>query len=139
MKRIALLLFLAFSLNSCMNDDDDYQKFHIDILPIEEAIIPDSFEWNQEYEITLKYKLPNGCYHFHSVYYRTEETNRTLAFYAVVDEDKPCTEAIVEEEYTFKLTATQKADYTFKIWKGVDEDEEDIFEEIVVPVTNIPD
>ena len=55
---------------------------------------------------------------------------------SLVNENGPCTDDLREIEYTFKVNVVQREDYTFKFWKGVDGDGENIFEEIIVPVVN---
>ncbi|MDO6736806.1 hypothetical protein [Wenyingzhuangia sp. 2_MG-2023] len=133
MKRLLLASLLTLFLFSC-SDDDNFSKFHIEYLPIDEAIFPSTFDYNEEYDITFKYTMPNSCYYFDNLYYKTNDSIRTVAIVAYVDDESECTEETREEEQTFKITAAQKEDYIFKIWKGKDDDNEDVYDEIIVPV-----
>jgi hypothetical protein len=136
MKRILYFALFTLLFTSCQNNNDDYPDFHFAVLPIEEATIPSSFELGETYEITLKYSLPNSCHSFYSLYYRYDEANRIVAINSFVDDESECTEALISKEYSFDVKVTQEEDYVFKLWKGVDDDDEDIFEEITVPVTD---
>lgn len=135
MKKLIFIAIFTILFTSCADSGNDLPNFHYEIIPIEEATIPSSFELDETYDITIKYDLPNGCYSFHSLYYKHEDTKRVVAVYALVLDDVVCTEAIISEEYTFEVKASQEEDYTFKLWKGVDDDDEDIFDEVIVPVT----
>jgi len=138
MKKLSILTFIAIILFSCTTDDDS-PNFHYETLPVEEAIIPESFEWNETYDITLEYKLPSTCHTFFSVYYehdQDDETKRIIAVISRVTDDAICSDESRTKEHTFQIEATQEEDYVFKIWKGTDpENDEDIFEEITVAVT----
>lgn len=138
MKKLSIITFIALILSSCLDNSNDFPVFHYEVLPIEEATIPTSFEWNETYDITITFQLPNGCHSFHSLYYKHDDSNRIVAAYSLVADDIACTEALITEEHTFQVKATQEEDYVFKIWKGLDENDEDIFDEITVPVTGIP-
>jgi len=135
MKQLLFALLFSTLFIAC-NQNDDGPNYHFEVLKIDEATIPSSFELNQTYDITVKYTLPNGCHHFHSLYFQHENTSRIVAINSYVEEDVPCTEAQITKEYTFQLRASQSEDYKFKLWKGLDNDDEDIFEEIIVPVTD---
>ncbi len=39
-----------------------------------------------------------------------------------------------QEEYAFPVEATQEEDYVFKFWKGKNNEGEDVYEEVVIPV-----
>ncbi|MFC2109536.1 hypothetical protein ACFLRU_00675 [Bacteroidota bacterium] len=136
MKRILYITLFALLFTSCIDNNDEYPNFHFTILPIEEATIPSSFVLDETYEITIKYSLPNGCHSFYCLYYEYDDANRIVAVNAIVNDEIACTEALINKEYTFEVNAAQEEDYVFKLWKGVDENDEDIFEEVIVPVTN---
>mgnify|MGYP003664315543 CR=1 FL=1 len=57
-----------------------------------------------------------------------------MAVRALVVLDENCPEIITQKEHEIIVTATQKEDYVFKFYKGVDANGENIFEEVVVPV-----
>jgi hypothetical protein len=133
MKKIVLILITFLFITGC-NSDDDYNNLSIKTLPIKEASVPDEFILGDTYQITIKYDLPNDCYSFRNLYYQYENSSRIIAVNTFLTEDIACTGILIEEEYTFDVLATQSEDYIFKFWKGKDTNDEDIFEEIIVPV-----
>jgi len=133
MKRFFVSLVLIFLVVSC-STDDDANNFKLETLPIKEATVPAEFIFGSMHDITVKYDLPSGCHSFYDLFYQHEGTSRTVAINSLVNEGVACTDDIREIEYTFKVNVVQREDYTFKFWKGVDSDGENIFEEIIVPV-----
>ena len=125
---IAVILLAGCSLS----EDDD--NFDLKTLPVKEATVPSEFNFGETYQITITYDLPNGCHTFDSLFFRQDADERIVAVNAIVALQIACTEAFIEESFTFDITALQETDYVFKFWKGVDVNGENIFEEIVVPV-----
>jgi len=133
MKRFFVSLVLILLFTSC-SVDDDANNFTLETLPIKEAVVPAEFTYGALHDITVKYDLPSGCHSFYDLFYQYDGAIRTVAINALVNEGVACTDDIREIEYTFKVNVVQREDYTFKFWKGVDSDGENIFEEIIVPV-----
>ena len=132
MKRKLLLVFTSFIFLSCSNNEPI--NFEYTFVPITEIIAPVSFTFGETDTLKLKYTLPNGCYHFNAVYYEYKDSTRIVAIRASIELDAYCTEALIMEEYDLLVTAKQEEDYLFKFWKGTDNDGENIFEEVIVPV-----
>ncbi len=122
-----------FLVVSCSIDDDS-NNFKLETLPIKEAIVPAEFTFRSMHDITVTYELPSGCHSFYDLFYQYEGTSRRVAINSLVNEGVACTDDIREIEYTFKVNVVQREDYTFKFWKGVDSEGENIFEEVIVPV-----
>lgn len=135
MKKTVSFLLSIILFSSCFNNDD-LPNFTYRELPIDSYIVPDSFTFGEKDTITVTYTLPNGCYSFDKLLYNVQDTTRFVAITAFVDLDLgvQCTTAIITEEYKFPVLASQKEDYLFKFFKGVDDDGEYIFEEVIVPV-----
>ena len=133
MRRFFMFAALLVFVVSCGLDDDG-ANFTLQTLPVKSAEVPDEFTYNKEYNITVTYDLPDGCHSFHSLFFQQENDERTVAINAIVDLRTNCTQAVVEESFTFEILALQREDYVFKFWKGVNGDGENIFEEVVVPV-----
>lgn len=133
MKYLFLLSVLTIGLFSCTKENDN-PNFHFEYLPVNEIIIPDSLDYKKEYNLTLKYTLPNDCYYYNNIYYTAKDTTRTVAIVAFVDDDASCVEDAKQEEKTLKLTVFQKEDYIFKIYKGTNNDDENIYKEIITRV-----
>lgn len=133
MKKLLLIFFSVLLFQSCLKEDNTIQ-YEYETLIIDEVEIPDSFTFGEMHEITIKYSLPNSCYSFYSLYYAYEETSRIVAVNASKSLEGSCTEVVIQQEYTFTVTANQEEDYVFKFWKGKDVDGNNIFEEITIPV-----
>jgi ABC-type dipeptide/oligopeptide/nickel transport system permease subunit len=133
-KKILIVTIVIFTLLSCSIDDDN-SNFSIETLPIKEAIIPTEFIFGESYTLKVIYDLPSGCHSFYDLFYQYEGTARIVAINPIVDNASACTLATIEKEYTFVVNVRQQEDYTFKFWKGTDDNGDDIFEEVVVPVS----
>jgi len=134
-KNFLVTILIISTLFSCsLGDDDNNSNLSLKTLPIQEAVVPDSFDLGQSFEITIFYDLPDGCHSFYSLFYQHEGTSRIVAVNSLVEDAATCTLAIIEKEFTFTVNATQAEDYTFKFWKGTDSNGDDIFEEVIVPV-----
>jgi hypothetical protein len=133
MKRFFVSLILILTIISC-STDDNANDFKIETLPIKSAVVPEAFTFGSNHVITIKYDLPSSCHAFYDLYYQYEGTSRIVAVNSIVNENNACTDALIEIEYQFLVSVVQKEDYTFKFWKGVDDNGENIFEEIIVPV-----
>ncbi len=134
MKKIIVLLIVAV-LSSCNNDDaslNDYQE----LLPVESAMVPDEFELGQTYEITIFYMRPSTCHAFNDIYYRKHQNERTVAVVSTVFQSNGnCTNLEdTELEASFDFKATESGSYIFKFWKGKDEEGEDTYITVEVPV-----
>ncbi|MGJ8743395.1 hypothetical protein [Polaribacter sp.] len=134
MKKIILLAFGLLIFYSCLNNNDNSDSYGYEYLPIDEATTPANFTFGETDTITIKYSLPNGCYAFDRLYYEVKDTTRIVAVTALVNLSEDCTQAIIQDEFEFLVTANQEEDYVFKFFKGTDSAGENIFEEVVVPV-----
>ncbi|RCS28331.1 hypothetical protein DUT90_00635 [Polaribacter sp. WD7] len=140
MKKIFFLLIGVILFSACLDTNDNTPNLTLQFLPIDEFEVPDSFTPNQLDTIKIKYTLPNGCYSFERLFYQTidsitDRSVRDIAAIAVVELDRPCTEALVQEDFEFAIRiAEEDEDYTLRFFKGVDDNGENIFEEVVVPV-----
>lgn len=136
MRKIFILSIVAAVLFSCSLDDDS-ANFSFEILPIEEVDIPEEFTLGEVYPITVTYERPTNCHSFRDFYYLKENNERTVAIISTVFEQDNCedlTDASLTATFNFQVTSN--GSYIFKFWQGQDENEEDIFLEIEVPVTN---
>lgn len=136
MKKFLILSFVVASLFSCSLDDDS-TDFSVEFLPIESVEIPDEFTLGEVYPITVTYERPTSCHFFRKFYYAKHNNERTVAVINNVFERNDCeelTDAMLTATINFQVTSN--GSYIFKFWQGKDENDEDIFLEIEVPVTN---
>jgi|UniRef100_UPI00404B7BE7 hypothetical protein len=134
MKKIIFLLLIAISFSSC-SVDDDANNFYYEILPIESVIIPEEFELGQTYEITVTYLRPTTCHVFNNFYYESELNQRTIAVVTTVYQNNDCLVLIDEEaQATFNFMVNSNGTYVFKFWQGEDENGNDLYYIVEVPV-----
>jgi hypothetical protein len=136
MKKILLLSFLVFSMLSC-NVSDQTQSFYTEIIPIESVTIPEEFQFGQVYEIGVTYFRPTGCHIFNNFYYDINENERTVAVINTVYDDQPCETFGAEEnevEVSFNFQVNSFDTYTFKFFQGQDDNDNDLYYIVEVPV-----
>jgi hypothetical protein len=138
MKRILFLFSLVFLLNGCSLDDDSI-NYHYEILPVDSYELPESFVFGQTYPIKIFYKLPTTCHAFEGFYYNSYLNTRTIGIQAIVVTKDNCEDINFNDpaiEATLDFSVVYDETYIFKFYKGKDENGEDIFEVVEVPVTD---
>ena len=141
MKKIFALLSLVDFCVSCSLDDNDYPNYHITTVAITSVDMPEVFNQGETYEITVNYDRLSTCHYPNSIYYLTEPNNtRIIAAQNIVYHRDDCITEIDDEdlvqEMSFDFWVTQPVGsvYTFKFYQGVDENGEDSFLIVEVPV-----
>ena len=132
MKKIFFVFFVLLLTVSC--SDDDNTNYHYELLPVEDAIVPDEFIHGQVYFITVKYIRPDDCYVYNDVLYEYDYDARNIAVISTVIENENCEVLDSEEELTIRVQALQTSPYIFRFWQGDDENGDPIYLEIIVPV-----
>lgn len=135
LKKIFFVLFAVITVVSC-SDDDSYE-YHYELLPVEDAQVPEVFEYGGIYDLTVTYLLPDDCYVNNDILYKYEDTSRNIAVVSLVIESNDCETLELEQELTFRVQALQKQPYIFNFWQGDDENGEPIYLTVEVPVINI--
>lgn len=135
MKKLLIILILITTISCSISDDS--QNSHIEILPIESAIVPNEFQLGQTYEIVMTYIKPNTCYLFSNIYYVANSNERTVAVLSeVLENNTNCQETNEELEVSFNFQALSSGSIIFKFWQGTNESDEDQYLTIEVPVVN---
>ncbi|ALJ06823.1 hypothetical protein APS56_10575 [Pseudalgibacter alginicilyticus] len=135
MKKFLILSLTLIFLASCNVNDDDNYNYSFDVLPIESVDIPDEFTLGETYPITVEYLRPTSCHVFNDFYYYKENNERTVAVINVNYDRSDCED--LEDEITsatFNFQVTGNGSYIFKFWQGKDENDEDQYLSIEVPV-----
>ncbi|MCA0933052.1 hypothetical protein LCM02_11360 [Lutimonas saemankumensis] len=135
LKKIFFVIFAVITMASC-SDDDSYE-YHYELLPVEDAQVPEVFEYGKIYDLTVTYLLPDDCYVNNDILYEYENTSRNIAVVSLVIESNDCEDLELEQELTFRVHALQKNPYIFNFWQGDDENGEPIYLTVEVPVINI--
>lgn len=137
MKKLVLLCMVAVSFLSCSDDDLNGDTFHQELIPIDEASLPDEFIYNQVYTITYTYRQPSTCHFFKDLYYDIQGDTRTVAVVSrVLDNNPGCeelTNEVIERSFNFICTKTSGS-YFFEFWNGVNENGENVYITYEVPI-----
>ncbi|AEH00937.1 hypothetical protein [Lacinutrix sp. 5H-3-7-4] len=127
---IFLIALIAFSCDISDDTPNTYQE----LLPIESAIVPEEFQVSVTYEINLTYIKPTTCHSFKTLYYLKNGNERTVAIISAIVDTNDCSELNTEEEVSFDFLPTELGSYVFKFWQGTDENAQDEYLTIEVPV-----
>jgi hypothetical protein len=138
MKRIFLIVLISFSVISCSLEDDGDSAIVLEVVPIESVDMPEVFEFGQVYQIDVTYIRPNGCYQFYDYFYDINDNERTIAVINRVYDDSSCSPDEDSVTVSFNFTVTSTETYVFRFYAGQNEDEEDEYHIIEVPV-ELPD
>ncbi len=142
MKKLVLLLGCVFLFSSCEVEDDSprFISYYSEVSDID---LPAYFEENEQYEIEVTYLLPTECHNPVGLEVSrggtTGENYRKIYVVGVSSLDASldeCTEEGTDIPATasFLLTIDRDEPFTFYLWEGVDENDENIFTEVEVPV-----
>ena len=136
MKKLALFCMLTICcliVSSC--DTDDEANFHFVALKTLRVAIPDSFQLNEKHTITVTYERPDNCTFFEGFEITRDDTTvRNVVAIGTVFRDSACLPEIEEVEVNFDFVVLYDQTYTFRFWQGKDENAENLFFEIEVPV-----
>ena len=132
----ALILLVGLILFSCSSNDDSLYNYQ-DPMPIELVDLPEEFVLNEEYEITITYLKPTTCHVFNDILYQEDNNISTVIVIGTVFHNNGnCTDLNTEFEANFNFTANNIGSHIFKFWKGLDDNGEDIYLIVEVPVVN---
>ena len=125
-----LLQGISCSLN------DDSPNFHFTPLQITNAEVPESFELNETYQVSVNYIIPDGCTFFSGFdVSKVDTTVRNVAVFGMVQTDEEACITLAEEaQASFDFICLYDEPYTFRFWQGENADGEQEYLEIVVPV-----
>ena len=135
MKLFFPLFLVAFLIFGCSDDDNNDHDYHLEYVNVISADLPDEFIYGLTYRINVTIELPNSCYYFYNQYdYFYEGTSRLIYPIGHVDDGVPCTPNITETTFSIPVHALQSEPYIFKFYQGEDENGQDVFLTIEVPV-----
>lgn len=137
-KKAILITLILFSFLSCSIDDNN-PTFHFEFVPTESVVMPESFEQGSVYSIEYSYFKPSSCHQFNELYYEPNNNIRTIAVINRVyhgDSNNSCSELVDQlETRSFQFLVNDFEEiFIFKFWQGVNEDGEDQYLIIEVPV-----
>lgn len=137
MKKFALLVFAFVSIfTSCSIDDNPADDFYLEVLPIDSVEMPEYFVHGETYEILVTYTKPSSCYYFNDFIYEIDGHERTIAIVNTVYENiaAGCDETPEQVTVNFDFIVTGNETYVFKFYQGHDDEGEDQYYLVEVPV-----
>ena len=135
MKKV-LIILIGLVTFSCSLSDDSLSSYQ-EAMPIESAVLPDEFIVDEIYEITITYLRPTTCHAFHDILYQKNINERIIYVIGTVFQNNGnCTELNAELEASFSFKPTEVGSYVFKFWEGKDDNGEDIYLTVEVPVVD---
>lgn len=135
MKKFVLLFTVVLIFFGCSSEADDNPKFYLEMLPVEEAILPIEFKKDSVYKLPISFIRPSTCHAFDGFYYERNLNIRTIAIQTRVLEQDNCEVASsIPVTQILEFKPTTEMSYVFKLWKGKDTGGIDIYEEITIPV-----
>ncbi|NRD18478.1 hypothetical protein HNV08_00345 [Winogradskyella eckloniae] len=136
MKKIALLFIFILTMTSCSLDDSVSENFYLEVLPIESVDIPEYFVQGESYEIFVSYTKPNSCYYFNDFIYEIDGHERTVGIVNTVyiNNTAVCGGQPEQVTVSFDFLVNGSETYIFKFYQGEDENGEDQYYLVEVPV-----
>lgn len=136
-------MLLVFVANACSTDSDEPEAYY-ELLPIQRCEMPYRMTSGETYELKMIFKMPTTCHFYKGVYFEEDGNDRIVAIQAGVIKKNDCQEIDystnvqpqnqpVATRYNFTAGAPGTV-YNFKIWSGKNEQGEDTYYDVQVPV-----
>lgn len=136
MKKLITILGLFFIISSCSVDTGE--RYVYQYVPIENVDIPDEFRIGETYPITMHYRLPTTCDFYSNMVYQKDLNVRTIAIQSgTIQGNSNCQTTPIDRplsQTTFNFKVTNNGSYIFKFWQGQNDQGDNIFIEVEVPV-----
>ena len=118
MKRLLLVLALAFAVNSCsVGEESNITSFAL--LAIDSVELADSYPLNETTEIMVKYRRPTDCFIFDGFYIQPDGYTFTVSVQAVELNESNCLDDSMNVfEVPLEFHPTTAGDYTFRFYSG---------------------
>ena len=119
MKKLLVLVFLSFLVNSCSVGADETRVN--ELLPVQSVVLPTAMAVDDISQITVKYTRPTDCYIFNGFNLNIDGFTNYVAVQAVKLKESNCmpdNENVLEVTLLYKPTVAGL--YTFKFWTGKD-------------------
>jgi hypothetical protein len=134
MKRFIIILSVFVFLSGCSLEDDNANDFEFQVMPIESVNMANSFVKGNTYVISMTYTAPSSCYEFYNFSYQVQGHERTIAVVNTVYNDPTCEIEPKQVEVSMDFMVTGDDVYVFKFFQGIDEEGEDHYYVVEVPV-----
>lgn len=143
MRKFVFLFVTTLAFTSCSIEDDG-TRIEYQFAEIISADLPESFEKGKTYLIDITYQLPSACHTATGIEVirgkSTGDERRDIYIVGISSYNANLTECNrddddLEREKSFSILIDEDEPYTFYLWTGVDEDDENQYTIVEVPVT----
>lgn len=136
MRRLPVFFIILLQVFSASCSLDDGPNFNFTALKIVNADVPESFNYNETYTITVTYIKSDNCTNFEGFDVLKDDTTvrSVLAIGSVRTDLDSCEEIATEQTATFKFSVIYRDPYTFKFYQGENNEGEPEYLTIMVPV-----
>jgi len=141
MKKL-FIAFVALMMASSCSVDDDSANTTYELAEITGHDLPKNFVFGETYTVKINYILPSQCNNFALIDARTggsinpEKREIYVGIVTSLNNSSNCDATVIGEDgsKTFSITIDETEAYTFYFWTGLDEDDQPIYTEIIIPV-----
>lgn len=142
MKKFALLFVAILTLSSCSIDDDG-PRIAYQFAEVTGENLPEFFEKGKTYKVDITYLLPTACHTAAGLEVKrgnnSGDQRRDIYVVGIGSFDANQTECNredddLEKEASFSILIDEDEPYTFYLWSGVDENMENEYTVVEVPV-----
>ncbi len=125
---LILLLFVGCDIDS----NENFQFIPLEVLS---ADLPEAFDQNEQHNINITFRRPDGCTFFHAFDISVQSTTERniVAIGSVLTQDD-CAENDGTGDAVLNFTALETAPYTFRFYTGVNGNGDPEYLEYIVPV-----
>lgn len=135
MKKLLLFLPLLFIIFGCSKDDDPVEQYTYEKVPVISVDAPQAVEEGETYTVKITYARPTLCHQYYAL--RFEQTENTIVFDVVniYTAGANCVEDdTLTANVSFDFVAEEEESYIFKFWQGVDDQGDDLYLTLEIPV-----
>lgn len=136
MRNIFFALGLLLVFSSCSIDDQPTPQLVYELVPIVSTNLPEEFVAGETYELLFTYSLPTSCHNYKGINVEPLEDG-SMAVGVVSYRDpaaQKCLEEVRTAETGFEFVAGAEEFYIFKFWQGQNEQGENQFLTVEIPV-----
>lgn len=136
MRRIKIIFAFFFIITFIGCSDDDETRFFYELVTVHEATLPDQFNRGETYTINVSYFRPTDCHSFSGFDYTKLGNERTVSVVNLVVSEGNCKELEKKDlvKVSFDFFVGQENSYVFRFWQGRNENGDNQFLTIEVPV-----
>ncbi|WP_025742856.1 hypothetical protein [Aquimarina pacifica] len=135
-KKLFLMLVIIATFFGCSEEDDKKTNFLYELVTIQDAVFPEEFIEGEVYTILVSYFRPTDCHSFSGFDFTTSKNKRTIAVVNLVVDNNDCSDLektdLIEVSFDFQVGSENS--YIFEFWEGRDENRENQFFTIEIPV-----